>query len=109
MKGILIMSAVLTPVQKKHYERADLMQQADVIATGLIKDYALADYTDDIKRSAHWAVNAVCNRLWVKNGGKEPDIDEGLASIILDEVYADIDNRCKTLAPKEQEVEIELD
>ena len=103
------MSAVLAQMQMKHYKRADLMQQADVIAAGLIKDYGLDNYTDDIKRSAHWSVNAVCNRLWVKNGGKEPDIDEGLASFILDEVYTDIDNRCKTLAEKENEPEIELD
>lgn len=82
---------------KSTYEREDLMKEADVIALDCIRDYDLSDYAATIQRSAHWAVNAVCNRLWVKNGSKEPVIDKDLATLILNETKNTIIDRCNEI------------
>ena len=92
--------------EKTSYERSDLLEEAEILASSAITEYELSDYSDQLKRTAHWAVNTTCNRLWVKNGGKEPDIDKDLALSILDKVKETINARCDDLI-RDNEPEME--
>ena len=94
---------------KELYDREDLMKEAVNIALSCIKDYDLSDYAENVQRAAHWAVNVSCNCLWVKNGGKEADIDITLAKQVLKEAKETIINKCEEITKELQTPDLSLD